>query len=151
MQLPYKARFGGAKFDRGWDQTMYGSLTLLHAASGRSQAPGNILRQFYFTCSMMHTSTHIVRALLQGLAESPIGVNVCHACGGSSLQLVYVLRKSQSFTVLEEKYCIHFRWEVTHTCSEQHEEECSYIHISHDIEFAGQLCLVPQTKPGLCL
>jgi len=31
MQLPYKARFGGAKFDRGWDQTMHGSLTLLCA------------------------------------------------------------------------------------------------------------------------
>ena len=32
MQLPYKARFGGAKFGRGWDQLMYGSLTLLRAA-----------------------------------------------------------------------------------------------------------------------
>lgn len=117
MQLPYKPHFGGAKFYRGWDQTMYGSLTLLHTASERSQAPGNILRQFYFTCCMTHTSTHIVSALLQGLAESPMGVNVCHACGGSSLQLVYVLRKSQSFTVLEEKYCIHFRWEVAHTVS----------------------------------
>ena len=28
MQLPYKASFGGAKFDRGWDQLMYGSLML---------------------------------------------------------------------------------------------------------------------------
>ena len=33
MQLPYKARYGGAKFGRGWDQLMYGSLTLLRAAS----------------------------------------------------------------------------------------------------------------------
>ena len=32
MQLPYKARFGGAKFGRGWDQLMYGSLTLLLGA-----------------------------------------------------------------------------------------------------------------------
>ena len=32
MQLPYKARFGGAKFGRGWDQLMYGSWTLLCSA-----------------------------------------------------------------------------------------------------------------------
>ena len=33
MQLPYKAHFGGAKFGRGWDQLMYGSLTLLQGNS----------------------------------------------------------------------------------------------------------------------
>ena len=32
MQLPYKARFGGAKFGRGWNQLMYDSLTLLRGA-----------------------------------------------------------------------------------------------------------------------
>ena len=32
MQLPYKARFGGAKFRRGWNQLMYGSSTLLRGA-----------------------------------------------------------------------------------------------------------------------
>ena len=32
MQLPYKAHFGGAKFYRGRDQLMYGSLPLLHGA-----------------------------------------------------------------------------------------------------------------------
>ena len=66
-----------------------------------------------------------------------MGVNVCHACGGSSLQLVYVLLKSQSFTVLEQMYCIQFRWEVyvhVYTGSEKHEEECPYILISHNIE-----------------
>ena len=33
MQLPYEACFGGTELDRGWDQLMYGSLTLLRAAS----------------------------------------------------------------------------------------------------------------------
>ena len=33
MQLPYKARFVYAKFSRGWDQLMYGSLTLLCTTS----------------------------------------------------------------------------------------------------------------------
>ena len=30
----YMARFQGARFDRGWDQTIYGSWTLLHIACG---------------------------------------------------------------------------------------------------------------------
>ena len=33
MQLPYEPHFGGAKFDRGWVQLMYGSLMLLCTAS----------------------------------------------------------------------------------------------------------------------
>ena len=32
MQLPSMVRFGGTKFGRGWDQLMYGSLTLLRGA-----------------------------------------------------------------------------------------------------------------------
>ena len=36
MQLPYKARYGGAKFSRGWEKLMYGSLTFLWATSRRS-------------------------------------------------------------------------------------------------------------------
>ena len=31
MQLPYKARYGDAKFNRGWDQLMYDSLMFLSA------------------------------------------------------------------------------------------------------------------------
>ena len=64
---------------------------------------------------------------------------MCHACGGSSLQLVYVLLKSQSFTVLEE-YTVQMRG--TYMYIHAVRNECSYTCILI-IEVGGQVRLVP--------
>ena len=48
MHLPYKVRFGGAKFGRGWGQLMYGSVMLLHAASAALiSSCGNLVGHFF--------------------------------------------------------------------------------------------------------